>query len=95
MAGACHDAEDAVPFVPFVEILESALRQSSSPDVFRDAVGPDGAELLRLMPSLAARIPGMARPQEVSSQQSRRLLFNAVAAVVTRALSAATAAPVD
>jgi hypothetical protein len=84
MAGACHDAEDAVPFVPFVEILESALTQSSSPDAFRDAIGPDGAELVRLMPSLAARIPGMARPQEVTPQQSRRLLFNAVAAVVTR-----------
>jgi len=72
MAGACHDDEDAVPFVPFVEILESALRQSSSPDAFRDAVGPDGAELVRFMPSLAARIPGMARPQEVAPQQSRR-----------------------
>lgn len=85
MAGACDDAEDAVPFIPFVEILESALTQSSSPDAFREAVGPDGAELLRLMPSLAARIPGIARPQEVSSQQSRRLLFNSVAAVVARA----------
>src|SRR5215469_5209645 len=84
MAGACHDDEDAVPFVPFVEILESALRQSASPDAFRDAVGPDGAELVRFMPSLAARIPGMARPQEVAPQQSRRLLFNAVTGVVTR-----------
>ena len=85
MAGTCHDAEDAVPFVPFLEILESALRQASSPDAFREAIGPDGAELVRFMPSLAARIPGLARPQEMAPQQSRRLLFNSVAAVVASA----------
>jgi predicted ATPase len=85
MAGTCHDVEDAVPFVPFLEILESALRQASSPEAFREAIGPDGTELVRFMPSLAARIPGMARPQEMAPQQSRRLLFNSVAAVVASA----------
>src|SRR5262249_12914222 len=56
-------------------------------EAFRDAVGPDGAELVRFMPSLAARIPGMARPQEMAPQQSRRLLFNSLTAVVTSASS--------
>ena len=84
MAGACYDAEDAVPFVPYTELLESALAQSASPDAFRDALGPEGVELARLMPGLGAKISGLGTPQEVPPQQARRLLFNSMVAVVKR-----------
>jgi hypothetical protein len=84
MAGSCYDAEDAVPFVPYTELLESALAQSASPDAFRDALGPDGIELFRLMPGQAAKISGIGAPQEVPPQQARRLLFNSMVAVVKR-----------
>ena len=84
MAGSCYDGEDAVPFVPYTELLESGLAQSASPDAFRDALGPEGVELVRLMPGLAAKISGVGTPQEVPPQQARRLLFNSMAAVLKR-----------
>ncbi len=89
MAGACYDADDAVPFVPFVEILESAHAQSSSQEAFRNALGPNAAELVRLMPQLRTIFPEIGLPQETNAQQSRRLLFSSVVELVSR-VSAST-----
>ena len=39
LAGNCYDLDDSVPFIPFVEILEAALAQAASPEVFREGLG--------------------------------------------------------
>jgi tetratricopeptide (TPR) repeat protein len=79
LAGGCYDREDSVAFSPFVEILET-LAQSPNQAAFRSALGPDAAELTRLMPQLRRIFPDIPKPLELSpdqSRESRRLLFNA------------------
>ena len=38
LAGACYDRNDAVPFIPFVEMLEGALARAPSTQGYRKAL---------------------------------------------------------
>ncbi|HEY6418561.1 MAG TPA: AAA family ATPase [Candidatus Binataceae bacterium] len=85
IAGSCYDRDESVPFVPFVEILETALEQAGNQRAFRDALGKDAAEITRLLPQLRRLFPDIPPPMELPPDQSRRVLFNAVAEFVRRA----------
>ncbi|MGA9721956.1 MAG: AAA family ATPase [Candidatus Binatus sp.] len=84
LAGNCYDRNDSVPFVAFVEILEAALAQSPNPKAFRDALGDNAPDIARLMPQLRRIFPDIAPPPELSPEQSRRILFNAVVETLSR-----------
>jgi predicted ATPase len=87
LVGHCYDRKDSVPYIPFVEILESALAQSSPPQTFRDALGHNAPEVARLIPQLRRVFDDIPPPLEVSAEQSRRILFDAIAALLARAAS--------
>ena len=82
--GGCYDREDPVPFIPFVEILEAALAQARDAATLRDALGSDASEIARLLPQLRRAFPDIAAPIELPPEQSRRILFDAVTALVKR-----------
>ena len=84
LVGSCYDRENSLPFNPFVEILESAMAQSTSHDAFRAALGNDAGEMARLMPQLRRLFPDIPPPLELSPEQSRRILFNAVVELLGR-----------
>ncbi|HKN11558.1 MAG TPA: AAA family ATPase [Candidatus Binatus sp.] len=84
LVGSCYDRENSLPFNPFVEILESAMAQSPSQDAFRAALGDDAGEMARLMPQLRHLFPDIPPPLEISPEQSRRILFNAVVELLAR-----------
>lgn len=84
LVGACYDRDDSVPFSPFVEILEAAFAQAQSPETFRQALGNDAAEMARLMPQLHRMFPDIPPPMELSPEHSRRILFNAIAELLSR-----------
>jgi AAA ATPase domain len=84
LVGGCYDRENSLPFNPFVEILESAMAQSPSQQAFRAALGDDAAEMARLMPQLRRLFPDIPQPLEISPEQSRRILFNAVVELLGR-----------
>jgi hypothetical protein len=67
--GGCYDREDSVPFIPFIEILETALAQARSPEIFREVLGSDAAELARLLPQLRRLFPDIAPPLELPPEQ--------------------------
>ncbi|HVN89060.1 MAG TPA: AAA family ATPase [Candidatus Binataceae bacterium] len=83
LAGNCYDREDSVPFEPFVELLEAAIR-SQSPEIIRTSLGNEAVELSRLLPQLRRILPDLQSPLQVSPDQSRRMLFNAVRELITR-----------
>ena len=85
LGGCCYDRDEFVPFVPFVEILQAAFHRSPSPEVFRDALGPNLSEIARLMPQLRRTFADAPPPSEVSSDQLRLSLFSAVTDVLMRA----------
>jgi predicted ATPase len=84
LVGSCYDRENSLPFNPFVEILESAMAQSTSRDAFRAALGDDAGEMARLMPQLRRLFPDIPPPLELSPEQSRRILFNAIVELLGR-----------
>src|SRR5437868_9458630 len=60
--GAC-DAVVRTPYGPFVEALEH-LARVTDPQELRDALGPAGGELMRLLPDLPARVGDLPLPVE-------------------------------
>ena len=93
LVGSCYDRENSLPFNPFVEILESAMAQSPSQEAFRAALGDDAAEMARLMPQLRRLFPDIPQPLEISPEQSRRILFNAVVELLGRTAAIGPDAP--
>ena len=52
LVGHCSEHDEAVAYLPFVEILENFVDRASNPDVLRKALGDQGPELARLLPKL-------------------------------------------
>jgi DNA-binding winged helix-turn-helix (wHTH) protein/tetratricopeptide (TPR) repeat protein len=84
LAGQCSEHDEAVPYLPFVEILESYAERASGPDVLRTVLGDEGPELARLLPKLNRTLPDLPPPIELPPQQARRHLFNCFCDFVAR-----------
>lgn len=81
--GRC-DEEEFVPFGPWIEVL-SVYLAALGDEQLRTVVGSDGPELSRLVPELAARLPGMEVPVASDPETERHRLFSAVTRVLERA----------
>jgi class 3 adenylate cyclase/tetratricopeptide (TPR) repeat protein len=81
--GRCYESEGAVPYAPFVEMLEQALA-IMPPDLVREDLGDDAPEVARMVPELHRRFPDIGDPLDLPPEQQRRYFFNALAAFITR-----------
>jgi DNA-binding winged helix-turn-helix (wHTH) protein/tetratricopeptide (TPR) repeat protein len=84
LIGRCAEQE-AVTYLPFVEILESLVASAASPELLRTIVGDEGPELALLLPKLRRILTDLPPPLELSPLQARRNLFNAVVDFIVRA----------
>jgi len=82
--GHCCEMEGAPPYVPFVEILETAARAIPAA-ALRDALGDAAPEVARLMPQLRRLFSDIPPPLELPPEQERRYLFNCVLEFLQRA----------
>ena len=76
LVGHCSERDEAVAYLPFVEILENFIDRASTPDALRTALGEQGPELARLLPRLKNILPGLPPPLDLPPAQARRQLFN-------------------
>jgi class 3 adenylate cyclase len=76
--GRC-DEDLAVPFQPFAEALRAFLAGSPQP-LDPEYLGRYAGDLVRLVPELAERIPGLAAPLAADPETERWRLFEAVGA---------------
>jgi predicted ATPase/DNA-binding winged helix-turn-helix (wHTH) protein len=76
LAGHCSEHDEAVAYLPFVEILENFVDRVSNPDSLRTALGDQGPELARLIPKLKNILPELPPPLDLPPAQARRHLFN-------------------
>ena len=74
--GHCYE-EGTAPFTPFVEILEQMVRQIPA-DVLREALGDAAPDVARLVPEIHRVVGDIPPPAELTPEQQRRVLFNAV-----------------
>ncbi len=78
LVGHGYERDEAVPFLPFAEILESGLAQAASLDDFRLRMGANAPELAQIAPSLRRVFPDIPQPLELPPAQKRRYLFQSV-----------------
>ena len=76
LVGHCSEHLDSVPYLPFVEILESIIDSAASPDALRVQLGDEAPELTRLLPKLRNVLRDLPPPLDLSPVQARRHLFN-------------------
>jgi class 3 adenylate cyclase/tetratricopeptide (TPR) repeat protein len=73
LAGRCEEQLDA-PYQPFVEALREYTRSTATIEL-----GSDAAELIRLWPGLAERVPALGAPSAADAATERYRLVDAVA----------------
>ena len=83
--GRCYEREEPCPYLPFAEIIETALAQMPSPEECRRALGDNAAELAQIAPRLRRLFPDIPAPLDLPSQQVRRYLFQSLAEALARA----------
>ena len=87
LVGHCSEHDEAVAYLPFVEILEDFIDRASNPDVLRAALGDQAPELARLIPKLRNILPELPPPLDLPPTQARRHLFNCFFDFVARIAS--------
>ena len=88
MVGHCSEHDEAVAYLPFVEILESFVERPQSQDRLRVALGAEASELARLLPKLRNILPGLPPSRALPPAQARRHLLNSFFDFAARAASA-------
>jgi tetratricopeptide (TPR) repeat protein len=87
LTGHCYEMEGAPPYIPFVEIIESAVR-IVEPDALLSALGDSAPEVAKLMPELRHTFPDIPTPPQLPPEQERRRMFNGVLSFISRASQA-------
>jgi class 3 adenylate cyclase/tetratricopeptide (TPR) repeat protein len=82
--GRCYESEGAVPYSPFIEMLEQGLGIMPA-EILREDLADDAPEVARMIPELRRRFPDIPQPLDLPPEQQRRYFFNAVGSFVGRA----------
>ena len=85
--GRC-DEDLGAPYGPFAEALRHYVLVTP-PDQVRAEVGALGGELVRIVPDIASRVPGLAEPMATDAETERFRLFDAVADLLSEISAAA------
>ncbi len=80
--GRCYEQEVNVPYLPFADALRTLL-QGIPNDRLTAAAGPFASELVKLVPDLAQRIPGLLPSPPLEPDQERLRLYQSVTRFVT------------
>ena len=81
------DEEAVIPYQPFVEALRHYIAVCP-PNELQERLGTSGAELARLLPELAQRLPDLGLPEPTEPENERYRLFEAVASLLANAARA-------
>jgi len=73
-----------VPYLPFVEVLESLVDRATVAERLPALLGEQGPELSRVFPKLKRLVPGLPAPLELPPEQARRQLFNSFCDFIAR-----------
>jgi DNA-binding winged helix-turn-helix (wHTH) protein/tetratricopeptide (TPR) repeat protein len=87
LVGHCSEHDEAVAYLPFVEILENFVARAPNVATLRTALGEQAPELARLLPKLKSILPELPPPLDLPPPQARRHLFNCVFDFVARIAS--------
>ncbi len=81
LTGHCFEAEGAPAYGPFIEAL-TPLVSGSSRSSLRKVVGDDAPWLVKLLPTLAEKIPRLTAAPSLPPDQERHLLLNSIVSFI-------------
>jgi predicted ATPase len=84
--GRCWEGEGAPAFWPWVQVVRGYVR-AADPAELRSDLGAGAAEIARLAPALAERLPGLSAPTPVEPEAARFRLFDSLAGFLRAAAS--------
>jgi tetratricopeptide (TPR) repeat protein len=84
LAGHCSEHDEAIPYLPFVEILESLVERASGKDHLHTMLGEEGPELARLLPKVRRILPDLPPALDLPPPEARHHLFNSFCDFVAR-----------
>ena len=84
LIGHSYDAEASQPYLPYVEMMETAARLVS-PERFRETLGGDAPEVAKLLPRLRLLYDDIGPAVELPPEQQQRYLLNSLLDVLRRA----------
>ncbi len=79
--GQCSSTEGAPPYLPIVEVLRQYVEERPD-DVLMDELGEDAADIARLVPEIARRIPIRGETMRLPPEQERYRVLEAVRTLV-------------
>src|SRR5262249_6219485 len=85
LMGHGYEREEPWPYLPFAEIVETALSQAPSPQKVRQWLGDTASELALILPRLRRLFPDIPLPPYLPPHQLRHSLFESLTEWVTRA----------
>src|SRR3990172_9106344 len=50
--GRCYEMEGAPPYIPYIEMIQQAIRLGGDPAAFRAALGEDAGEVAKILPEM-------------------------------------------
>jgi tetratricopeptide (TPR) repeat protein len=83
LLGRCLEAEQAVPWLPLLEVLEQLAGQLPDEELLA-LLGDAGPEVTRVVPSLRRRFPELPPPLDLPAEQARHLLYSSLRDVLLR-----------
>lgn len=83
LEGSCFEPDATLPYAPIVDMLRSCFASRPPEDVI-DCVASDAADLVKLIPELAAIVPGLVPAPALDPEQEKRRMFLALAQVFGR-----------
>ena len=83
LEGRCFEPDRSLPYAPFLDVLRSFLA-SHSPQDLAALLGPTAADLVKLLPELAAFVPEFTPGSTLDPEQEKRRLFQALLHFFTR-----------
>ncbi|HYY07265.1 MAG TPA: AAA family ATPase, partial [Actinomycetota bacterium] len=86
--GHSIEQEGAIPYLPFVELLEDALLGRRSSASMQDALGDVAPEIARMVPALRRAMPELSPPVDLPPEEARRFLWVSVQEFLERAARA-------
>ena len=88
LEGRCSEAERAVPFAPFVDLLQSWMA-GRTPEEIAAGLGTEAPALVPIVPDLAQRVPALRPLPPLEPEQEKRRIVRAIGAFVAREAAAA------
>ena len=82
LQGNCFDSDRALPYAPLLDLLRSFCANHTDAEIAA-GLGGSAAELTKLLPELATRLPGFSPAPALEPEAEKRRLFNALSQFFT------------